>query len=429
MRGCVDNASTKASPAGIECFKRHGRRHKQEVERTRVCQKFLLASAVSSRPARTAGKCISPRWNRKQAGEPIIMLSVGDHDFDTPSQTVEACVNAVTGGFHHYTQFPGIPALRAAMAKVSTRCTGVETEVAEVIATPGGQPRSMPPCRPCRPRQPRHRGFPLLCHLSRHIPGRRRLLHRSRDPGRGRLPAGAAAIEKAVQAEDAPSSSTRRTIRPARSTRNIARRHRRYLPPARSLAALRRGLLDARRPRALSPRSLPGMAERTLVINSMSKSHGMTGWRIGWLTGPRDLIRRAVGLNLVTNYGLNDFVSRAAARSAGERLRRQGDRRDATAARRQGFPEGGRAGSTHRGTRLRRRHVCHARHQRGRAGLTRRSPGASSKTRRSAVMPGSSFGEAAAGHIRISLCQPERHLAEAATRLQRFASGYRRKAA
>src|SRR6185369_4975893 len=31
-----------------------------------------------------------------------------------------------------------------------------------------------------------------------------------------------------------------------------------------------------------SPRALPGMAERTLVINSMSKSHGMTGWRIGW---------------------------------------------------------------------------------------------------------------------------------------------------
>ena len=36
----------------------------------------------------------------------------------------------------------------------------------------------------------------------------------------------------------------------------------------------------------VSPRALPGMAERTLVINSMSKSHGMTGWRIGWLTGP-----------------------------------------------------------------------------------------------------------------------------------------------
>ena len=45
------------------------------------------------------------------------------------------------------------------------------------------------------------------------------------------------------------------------------------------------------------------------------------------------------------------------------------------------------------------------------------------------VMPGSSFGEAAAGHIRISLCQPEPVLQEAAARLRRFASTYRREAA
>jgi arginine:pyruvate transaminase len=44
-------------------------------------------------------------------------------------------------------------------------------------------------------------------------------------------------------------------------------------------------------------------------------------------------------------------------------------------------------------------------------------------------MPGSSFGEAAAGHIRISLCQPEPILAEAATRLKRFVASYRSKAA
>jgi arginine:pyruvate transaminase len=64
----------------------------------------------------------------------------------------------------------------------------------------------------------------------------------------------------------------------------------------------------------LSPRALPGMAERTLVINSMSKSHGMTGWRIGWVTGPANLVTRLIGLNLVNAYGLNDFVSRAAIR-------------------------------------------------------------------------------------------------------------------
>ena len=50
-------------------------------------------------------------WNRKQAGEDIIVLSVGDHDFDTPSETIEACVTAVRESNHHYTPLPGLPRL------------------------------------------------------------------------------------------------------------------------------------------------------------------------------------------------------------------------------------------------------------------------------------------------------------------------------
>ncbi|TGV96550.1 aminotransferase class I/II-fold pyridoxal phosphate-dependent enzyme, partial [Mesorhizobium sp. M2D.F.Ca.ET.145.01.1.1] len=61
------------------------------------------------------------------------------HDFDTPSQTIEACVAAVRGSNHHYTPLPGLPRLRKAMAAASSACTGVETMPEEVIATPGGQ--------------------------------------------------------------------------------------------------------------------------------------------------------------------------------------------------------------------------------------------------------------------------------------------------
>ncbi len=78
-------------------------------------------------------------WQRLEAGEDIIMLSVGDHDFHTPTETVEAGIAALRAGHHHYTQLPGIPALREAMARISTRCTGIETSPEQVIATPGGQ--------------------------------------------------------------------------------------------------------------------------------------------------------------------------------------------------------------------------------------------------------------------------------------------------
>jgi arginine:pyruvate transaminase len=50
-------------------------------------------------------------------------------------------------------------------------------------------------------------------------------------------------------------------------------------------------------------------------------------------------------------------------------------------------------------------------------------------TEKVGVTPGSAFGEAAASHIRISLCQPEPVLQEAAGRLRRFASSYRRQVA
>jgi arginine:pyruvate transaminase len=42
----------------------------------------------------------------------------------------------------------------------------------------------------------------------------------------------------------------------------------------------------------VSPRALPGMAERVLVVGSMSKSHAMTGSRVGWIVGPRRRWRR-----------------------------------------------------------------------------------------------------------------------------------------
>ena len=120
----------------------------------------------------------------------------------------------------------------------------------------------------------------------------------------------AEAIEKALTAEDqGDPASTRRTTRPARSIRakrskaspSSAVEHDLWLLSDEVYWTLGGG-------EHVSPRALPGMAERTLVINSMSKSHGMTGWRIGWLTGPADIITLLISLNLVTTYGLNDFV-------------------------------------------------------------------------------------------------------------------------
>src|SRR5690606_36450081 len=52
---------------------------------------------------------------RHQSGEDILMLSVGDHEFPTPRATVDACIEALNAGHHHYTQLAGLPRLRRAM--------------------------------------------------------------------------------------------------------------------------------------------------------------------------------------------------------------------------------------------------------------------------------------------------------------------------
>src|SRR5690606_27298441 len=62
----------------------------------------------------------------------------------------------------------------------------------------------------------------------------------------------------------------------------------------------------------VSPRALPGMAGHVLVVGSLSKSHAMTGSRIGWIVGPEPAIAALDRLSTHTTYGVAGFVQEAA---------------------------------------------------------------------------------------------------------------------
>jgi arginine:pyruvate transaminase len=64
--------------------------------------------------------------------------------------------------------------------------------------------------------------------------------------------------------------------------------------------------------RATSIAGLPGMAERTVTVSSLSKSHAMAGWRIGWAIGPAAFIEHCETLGLCMLYGLPGFLQAAA---------------------------------------------------------------------------------------------------------------------
>jgi arginine:pyruvate transaminase len=368
-------------------------------------------------------------WNRKLAGKDIIMLSVGDHDFDTPVETVEAAVRAVRGGHHHYTQLPGIPALREAMARISTRATGVPTTAAEVIATPGGQAALYAAVQ------------------ATHDPGDHAVVvapYYATYPGTFRA-AGADFTVVETVAEDGFQPRAAAIEKALRSnTRSILMNTPNNPTGAVYTGASLEGIAGLCRSRDLwllsdevywtlgagehlSPRALPGMAERTLVINSMSKSHGMTGWRIGWLTAPAELVTLLISLNLVSTYGINDFVSRAAVEAlendygvdwiAALYAGRRKVFLDAIRGINNIVVRGSEGGMY---VMLDIRAIEPDSEKFAWALLDAESV---------AVMPGASFGHAAEGHVRIALTQPDEVLKEAASRLRRFAAGYGSKAA
>ena len=180
------------------------------------------------------------------------MLSVGDHDFDTPSETVEACVAAVRGGHHHYTQLPGIPGAARGDGQdldAGDRRRHHRRQCDRHAGRPVGALRRR--ARRARPRRPRGRGGALLRHLPRHVPRRRRRFHRRRSCCRRRLPAARRGDRESADAED-QGDPPQHAEQPDRCGLFAcrARRHRRALPPPRSLAPVRRGLLDAGRRRA-----------------------------------------------------------------------------------------------------------------------------------------------------------------------------------
>ena len=368
-------------------------------------------------------------WKRKEAGEPVIMLSVGDHDFDTPNETVEACVTAVRSGYHHYTQLPGIPRMREAMARASTRCTGVETNADQIIATPGGQLALYAAVQGTRDRGDH---AVVVAPYYATYPGTFRAAEAEFTVVEAEARDGFQPRAEAIEAALKPNTKAILINTPNNPTGAVYSRE--------SLEAIAE--LCVRRDLWLlsdevywtlagghhvSPRSLPGMAERTLVINSMSKSHGMTGWRIGWLTGPEDMITLLTSLNLVTTYGLTDFVSRAATEAL-ENDYGVKQIADTYNGRRKVFLDAirGLNDITVRGSEGGMYVMLDI------SAIERddeKFAWAFLDAEKVAVMPGSSFGDAAAGHIRISLCQPDKMLLEAATRLRRFASSSRSKAA
>ena len=170
----------------------------------------------------------------------------------------------------------------------------------------------------------------------------------------------------------------------------------------------------------ISPWSLPQMAERTIVVSSLSKSHAMAGFRFGWVIGPTALSRHLFDLLLCMYFGGPAFIQDGALAALGSELPEVSALREAYRHRALRLshllaeapncrvipPEGGMFVLFDvRGTGLGSEDFA-------RALLSREDV---------ALLPCDGFGPSAVGHLRIALTAPEPRLEEAGRRIVRFA--------
>ncbi|XKE47104.1 aminotransferase class I/II-fold pyridoxal phosphate-dependent enzyme [Halomonas organivorans] len=367
---------------------------------------------------------------RQAAGEDITVLSVGDPDFDTPAPIVEGAVASLRAGATHYPDVQGKRALREAIAE-RYRARGVDATADNLIVMAGAQ-CGLYAAAQCLLDPGDEVIVPEPSYVTYEAVLQSTGASMVRIPLRGdagfRLdPADLeAAITPRTRAIllNSPHNPTGQLI-DADAWAAIAalcRRHDLWLISDEVYAEL---IFEGEHVCAAGQ---PDMAERTVVVDSLSKSHAMTGWRLGWVLGPEPLIGHLSNLALCMLYGCPDFIQDAA--------------RDAL---RQPLPELDAMRETYRARRdavVAALAGCQAVQVVTPAAgmflmIDVRATGLSSQAfadrlldeQGVSVLSGEAFGPSAAGFVRLSLTVEEARLAAACRRLARVAEAARADAA
>ncbi len=105
-----------------------------------IQHELRLAERMSRLGTETAFEVLNKARALERQGKNIIHLEIGEPDFDTPKNVVDAGVKALRGGWTHYGPSAGLPELRQAIAEEVSRTRKVEVKSEEVVVVPGGKP-------------------------------------------------------------------------------------------------------------------------------------------------------------------------------------------------------------------------------------------------------------------------------------------------
>ncbi|HEY2764924.1 MAG TPA: pyridoxal phosphate-dependent aminotransferase [Pseudonocardiaceae bacterium] len=254
----------------------------------------------------------------KAAGRPVIGFGAGEPDFPTPPEIVQAAVAACTDPANHrYTPAAGLPVLREAVAAKTARDSGYQVEPGQVLITNGGK-------------QAVYQAFATLVD-----PGDEVLLpapYWTTYPEAIGLAGGVTVVVPADESagylpsvEQLEAARTQRTkvllwCSPSNPSGAVA--------PVELVTEVGRwaaehGLwvitdeiyehLVYEGAEALSlPVAVPELADRCVVLGGVAKTYAMTGWRVGWLIGPADVVQAAGNLQSHLSSNVCNVAQRAA---------------------------------------------------------------------------------------------------------------------
>ena len=254
----------------------------------------------------------------KAAGEPVIGFGAGEPDFPTPAHIVEAAIAACKDpAMHRYTPAGGLPDLKEAIVMKTKRDSGYTATVSQVLVTNGGKQAVyntfaalLDPGDEVLVQAPYWVTYPEAIVLAGGVPvyvesGIESGFKVTIDQLEAKL-----TPRTKVLLWASPSNPTG-AVYPVEATEAIGR------------WAVSKGLwvvtdeiyehlLYGNREISSIATLVPELADRVVIVHGVAKTYAMTGWRVGWMVGPADVIKAATNLQSHSTSNVNNIAQKAA---------------------------------------------------------------------------------------------------------------------
>jgi aspartate/methionine/tyrosine aminotransferase len=274
-----------------------------------------IAQRMSRLGTETAFEVLAKARALEAQGKHIIHLEIGEPDFDTPINIRQAAKKAIDDGFTHYGPAAGLPAAREAVAQYVASTRGITVSPDEVVITPGGKPIMYFVITAVVDEGDEviypNPGFPIYESAIEFVGGKAVPLPLREDK------------EFGFDADDLKRLITPRTrmlilntpqnptggVLAESEIRKIAEVAKQHNIIVLSDEIYGRIMYDGYKHFSIA--SLPGMKERTVILDGFSKTFAMTGWRLGYGVMPAELAKLVAKLQVNVTSCTSSFTQMA----------------------------------------------------------------------------------------------------------------------